>query len=489
MDISALPEEMLREIFCILPFKDLLRCSLICLQWHRIAEPLIYRRACIRIGLDMVGHGQTLWDSARQYHTVIVDNPPCSRRSLVNLLMLPCMVIFKPREVQLRNFVEESLHKFCRHGHRLFEKADTVCVELNDARHNYSHEDVEEFIFSFPTVKHLVWDQYSLANGRNTMVIDAPLLQSTVIDDSVNANTSILHVIGCDQLQHVKCTLRSKRFEDIFCSSFRCLHTLSLDIRYHDCNISLPKDLPSLKWLELFYNEDLTSSVFESIVNYSQLIGLKIALPKYHEPQQKINLNHLFHSLPDLQSIELSGLYLDVYNTIEAHHMEILKLKHITLANPVLSFNAPKLEVLSICEENLINFSFVNNDNRLKKVFVELTNQRWGEVINAHLNPFVQMHDSVDELVLVSSNNSAPCDKSFFEQSPVDVCNLQLHKFDISCDFVENAHRWRYLKVNEVSDSFHYKLSDVVITFVASRFERLLRSLQLQDGPMRKTGE
>lgn len=453
MDIASLPEEILREIFLFLPFKDLLRCSLICVHWHRIAEPLIYRRACIRIGLDMVGTDQTLWDGARKYHTVIVDNPPCSRRSLVNLLMLPCMVIFKPKEIQLRNFVEESLHKFCRHGHRLFEKAETVCVELNDTRHNYAHEAVEEFIFSFPTVKHLVWDQYSLTDGRNTLVVDAPLLQTAVIEDSMNANTSVLHIIGCNQLQHVKCTLRSKFFENIFCCSFQHLHTLRLDIRYRNRNIGLPEDLPSLSWLELTVFGDLSFDVLETVFTYSKLMGLKIALNDSEPKNNCINLNLMFNRLPELESIELSGLCLDLYNIADAHHLKLLKMKHIDLANPVVSFNAPKLEVLSICEANIINVSFTNNGNQLKKLYVELSSPSWEAVIEARLlYPFIEMYDSIVELTLVCSNNSIQCERSFFEQYPMDVDRLQLHKFQISCDFIESVHHWRHLKRLTLSD-------------------------------------
>ncbi|XP_062552691.1 uncharacterized protein LOC134217877 [Armigeres subalbatus] len=449
MNITSLPEEMLREIFSILPFRDLLHCSLICVQWHRIAEPLIYRRACVRIGLDMVGQDQTFWEAARQYHTVIVDNPPCSRRSLVNLLMLPCMVIFKPKEIILRNFVEESLHKFCRHGHRLFEQAESVCVELNDIRHNYPHEDAEEFIFSYPAMKHLVWDQYLLANGRNTMIVDAPLLQTAVVDDSVDTNTSKLHIIRCEQLQHVRCRLRSKSFEHIFCSSFQRLHTLCLDVHNHLC-IILPNELPGLKWLELSVNRDFTPSEIENIFMYSKLIGLKL-VQLHSETQHPINLNHMFFKLPEIESVELSGLYLDAHNTIDAHNMKLLKMKNIKLVLPLLTFSAPKLEVLSVCENNLITLSIVSNEKLLKKLFVEVNDRDWKKVTSMQLQPFLQMQDSIDELTLVRSNKGILCDSAFFDQ-PLKIDYLKLHGFDISCDFVENAQHWRHLKRLILSD-------------------------------------
>ncbi|XP_065083744.1 uncharacterized protein LOC135705823 [Ochlerotatus camptorhynchus] len=446
--IATLPEEMLREILSLLPFNDLLHCTLVCWHWHNIAEPMIHRRGYIRIGVDMTGHGRTLWNSTRQYHTVVVDNPPGSRRSLVNLLMLPSTWIFKPSEIQLLNFLADSLDKFCRHGHRLLENAETVHIKLDDDRHMYLNDGAEEFVLKFPMMKHLVWSESLHGHGWKTVTIDAPLLQTVVVSDALDP-TAVLKIPECDQLQHVKCSFRTKTFENVFTGYLSRLETLILDFHHHDYDLYMVRGMPCLKWLELSVELELPHSIIETILGCSKLEGLKLEVRNCHAPHGRINLNQVFDKLSELQQIELSGLSLSGCNPIEAQELRLLKMRNVKLpkADCELSFNAPTLHTLSTCEESLVKMN-IDIGNRMKKLYVELKDTNWKEAFNVYLRPFLHLHVSIDELILMFpySNNLITCDKSLFDQPALEVVRLELHHFEIRCDFTENVNNWHSLQ-------------------------------------------
>lgn len=450
--IGTLPEEMLREILSLLPFKDLLQSTSVCWHWHHIAEPLIHRRGCIRIGVDMTGHGRTLWNSTRQYHTVVVDNPPGSRRSLVNLLMLPSTWIFKPSEIHLLNFLEDSLDKFCRHGHRLLENAATVHIKLDDERHMYLNDGAEEFVLKFPMMNHLVWNESLHGHGWKTVTIDAPLLQTATVSDSLDP-TAVLKIPECDQLQYLKCSFRTKTFENVFTGYLSRLETLILDFRHQDYDLCMVRGMPCLKWLELSIEIEPPRSVVETILSCSKLEGLKLTVKNDHAPQNSINLNQVFDKLPDLQQIELSGLSLSGSDPIEAQELRLLKMRNVKLPNTDcgLLFNAPRLHTLSTSVESLVKMN-IDMGNRMKKLYVELKDPNWNEAFNVYLRPFLQLHVSVDELILMCpySINLLTCDKSFFDQLALEVLRLELHHFEISCDFTENVNKWHSLQVRFV---------------------------------------
>ncbi|EAT40273.1 AAEL007975-PA [Aedes aegypti] len=405
MSFDNLPLEIVQLIFDYLSFQDVLSASLVCQRWYNATEKAINSKGWLAIHFDRHNDLTELAWSRRKHDSVLLTTIHSWDQ------LKPTMDVCSEKITLRRLSINRSWIDYVCQFFQLYadwvDRLEEIHISLD---HRFLRNDTcsgRSYVIQLPTAKRLHWSEIHIRRGNRTITIHGPRLRNVSISDSFASKLNLI-LSNCDALESLECTLYRKNFTELYKASYENMTTLILRIYYTVQDVKFLDYLPKLKWLTLLieFEKDLLETLFAETTNAicrcTHLEGLQF-IPMGDIAPASVDLVRLSESLPRLQQLELSNMYLSSTRMASIfQRLTILKLVNVNLKheNDILEISYPSLHTLSLDVLLLPRLSLHTSPKKVE-LFINVDSLSIADTVELYLNPFLkQFYPSIQDMTL-----------------------------------------------------------------------------------------
>ncbi|XP_019551334.2 uncharacterized protein LOC109421290 [Aedes albopictus] len=488
MSFDSLPLEIVQFIFDHLSFQDLLSASLVCRRWYSATEKSINGKSWLAVHLDRHNDLTELAWNRRRHDSVLVTMLHSWEQ--LKPAMDVCSEKIRLRRLSFSRSWIDYVCQFLQLYADWVDGLEEIHISLD---HRFLRNDScsgRSYVIRLPTARRLYWSEIHIRRGNRNITVHGPRLKTVSISDSFASKLNLI-LPDCDALESLECTLYRKSFTELYKASYENLTTLILRIYYTVQDVKFLDFLPKLKWLTLLieFEKDLLETLFpettKAICRCTHLKGLQF-IPMGDVASSGIDLTRLSESLPDLQQLELSNMYL--ISTKKAptfQNLTILKLVNVNLqqTDDIQEINYPSLRTVSLDVMLLPRISLLTSPKKVE-LFINVDSLNLAEAVELCLTPFLkQFHPSIRDLTLFKPDCcDTIVDFSCLQTGLEQVARLRLVNLAISLKslaLIGNSSGLRHLTLSKCLIGVRGTTDQVILLEQLDTFE--LQQVQLDD--------